>query len=73
MSLFVVLPVFSLVASFLSSAPLAGHGGGLLPKTGRQIRYPDVPLGNLWLTLAQLAGSERKKFGRSTGTLSGLG
>jgi hypothetical protein len=53
---------------------LAGHGGGLLPKTGRQVRYPDrTPLSNLWLTLLQLAGIERKQFGRSTGTLSDLG
>lgn len=53
---------------------LAGHGGGLLPKTGRQIRYPDgTPLSNLWLTLMQLAGIDRKEFGRSTGTLSNLG
>lgn len=52
---------------------LAGHGGGLLPKTGRQIRYRDnTPLSNLWLTLTQLAGIERKEFGRSTGTLAGL-
>ena len=53
---------------------LAGGGGGLLPRAGRQIRYPDgTPLSNLWLTLAQLVGIERKDFGRSTGTLAGLG
>src|SRR5204862_8018067 len=53
---------------------LAGKGGGLLPRPGRQIRYADnTPLCNLWLTLAQLAGVERKEFGRSTGTLSDLG
>jgi hypothetical protein len=53
---------------------LAGKGGGLLPKPGRQIRYADgTSLGNLWLTLTQMAGIERKEFGRSTGTLSGLG
>lgn len=53
---------------------LAGHGGGRLPRLGRQIRYPDnTSLGNLWLTLAQLAGIERKEFGRSTGTLPDLG
>jgi hypothetical protein len=52
---------------------LAGRGGGLLPKPGRQIRYKDgTPLSNVWLTLAQLAGVERKEFGRSTGTLAGL-
>jgi hypothetical protein len=53
---------------------LAGHGGGLLPKTGRQIRYPiGTPLSNLWLTLAQMSGFGRKEFGRSTGTLANLG
>lgn len=52
---------------------LAGRGGGLLPRPGRQVRYRDgTPLGNLWLTLAQLAGVERKQFGRSTGTLPDL-
>jgi hypothetical protein len=46
----------------------------LLARTGRQIRYRDgTPLSNLWLTLAQLVGLERKEFGRSTGTLAGLG
>jgi hypothetical protein len=53
---------------------LAGKGGGLLPRPGRQIRYPDgTPLSNLWLTLAQMAGIDRKEFGRSTGALTGLG
>lgn len=61
---------------------LAGKAGGLLPKPGRVIEYfgkdkkssnAGVPLSNLWLTLAQLAGIERKEFGRSTGTLAGLG
>jgi hypothetical protein len=52
---------------------LAGRGGGLLPRPGRQKRYPDgTSLGNLWLTLAQLAGIKRKEFGRSTGTLTDL-
>jgi hypothetical protein len=53
---------------------LAGKGGGLLPRPGRQIRYRDgTPICNLWLTLAQKAGVERKEFGRSTGTLTDLG
>ncbi|MBL8796260.1 MAG: DUF1552 domain-containing protein [Planctomycetia bacterium] len=60
---------------------LAGKGGGLLPRPGRVIQYygkdkkdgnSGLPLSNLWLTLAQLVGIERKEFGRSTGTLSGL-
>lgn len=52
---------------------LAGKGGGLLPRPGRQLRFADnTPLSNLWLTLAQMTGVERREFGRSTGTL-GLG
>ncbi|OAI46681.1 hypothetical protein AYO44_10920 [Planctomycetaceae bacterium SCGC AG-212-F19] len=60
---------------------VAGKGGGLLPKTGRHLEYygkdqkdsnSGVPLSNLWLTLLQLVGIERKEFGRSTGTLAGL-
>jgi hypothetical protein len=53
---------------------LAGSGGGLLRRTGRQIQYrAGTPLGNLWLTLANLAGLERREFGVSTGTLADLG
>lgn len=61
---------------------LAGKGGGLLPKPGRVVPFygydknhynAGVPLSNLWLTLAQMVGMERKEFGRSTGTLAGLG
>lgn len=53
---------------------LAGQGRGLLKNTGRQVECrPGTPLSNLWLTLLQLAGSDRKEFGMSTGSLSGLG
>jgi hypothetical protein len=62
---------------------LAGKGGGLLPKPGRVVQYygakgkqdgnSGVPLSNLWLTLTQMVGIDRKEFGRSTGTLAGLG
>jgi hypothetical protein len=53
---------------------LAGKGGGLLPRPGRQIRYREgTPLSNLWLTLARMIGIDRSEFGRSTGTLSDLG
>lgn len=53
---------------------LAGKGGGLLPRPGRSIRSRDgTPLSNLWLTLAQMVGVERKEFGRGTGTLADLG
>lgn len=57
---------------------LAGGGGGLLRRTGRVVQYhgmrnQGVPLCNLWLTLAQLAGLESREFGISSGTLSDLG
>ena len=53
---------------------LAGTGGGLLRNVGRQVQFPaSTPLSNLWLTLAQLAGIERRDFGVSTGALTGLG
>jgi hypothetical protein len=53
---------------------VAGHGGKLVSRTGRQIKFAEgTPLGNLWLTLAQMVGVERKEFGRSSGTLAGLG
>ena len=52
---------------------LAGNGGGLLRRTGRQVQLAkDTPLSNLWLTLAQLAGIDRREFGVSSGTLTGL-
>lgn len=56
---------------------LAGEGGGLLRRPGRVLRYHGprnrgVPLANLWLTLAQLLGVERREFGLSTGTLTDL-
>jgi hypothetical protein len=60
---------------------LAGKGGGLLANPGRQIDFyggdkkepgRGVPLSNLWLTLAQIVGVDRKEFGLSTRTLSGL-
>lgn len=61
---------------------LAGKGNGLLPKLGRRVEYfgsekedwkRGAPLSNLWLTLSQIVGIDRKEFGRSTGTLSDLG
>ncbi len=56
---------------------LAGGGGGLLRRPGRVLQYhgmrnQGVPLSNLWLTLAQLAGIERREFGASTNTLTDL-
>ena len=62
------------LAASLALLPLLAACGGLLPKPGRQIRYrKGTPLSNLWLTLAQMVGVERKEFGRSTGTLTDLG
>jgi len=56
---------------------LAGGGGGLLRRPGRVLQYhgarnAGVPLSNLWLTLAQVAGLNCREFGVSTGTLSDL-
>jgi hypothetical protein len=63
---------------------LAGHGAGIAG--GRHLRAPDAyaepplpaqapgvrgcPLSNLWLTLAQRAGCDLRKFEDSTGTLA---
>jgi len=53
---------------------LAGKGGGLLRRTGRQVQCrAGTPLSNLWLTLANLMGVERREFGASTGTVADLG
>lgn len=53
---------------------LAGSGGGLLRRTGRQVQCANgTSLSNLWLTLAQLAGIQRREFGVSTGAVTGLG
>src|SRR5262249_24818126 len=53
---------------------LAGRGGGLLPKPGRQVRYSaGTPLSNLLLTLAQMVGVDRTEFGLSTGALPNVG
>mgnify|MGYP006966963032 CR=1 FL=1 len=51
----------------------AGSGGGRF-KTGRLIKCSNgTPLGNLWLSYAQLAGIKRKRFADSTGPLKELG
>lgn len=53
---------------------MVGKGGGALPKTGRRVECAKgTPLSNLWLTLTQLTGIERKQFGLSTGTVSDIG
>jgi hypothetical protein len=55
-------------------ACLLAGSGGLLRRPGRQVQFANnTPLCNLWLTLAQLTGIERREFGVSTGALTGLG
>jgi hypothetical protein len=59
-------------------ACLLAGGRRFLRRTGRVLSYhgmrnQGVPLCNLWLTLAQIAGLECREFGISTGTLSDLG
>ena len=45
---------------------LAGNGGGLLRRTGRQVQFPNnTSLSNLWLTLTQLTGIQRREFGEN--------
>jgi hypothetical protein len=53
---------------------LAGGGGGTV-QGGRHIVYPrdrDMPLCNLYLSLAERFGIESRRFGDSTGKLTGL-
>ncbi|HBN75693.1 MAG TPA: hypothetical protein DD473_07720, partial [Planctomycetaceae bacterium] len=51
---------------------MAGRGNGILTP-GRRVRYKkDTPLCNLYLTLLQKQGIERKTFGDSNGTLDRL-
>ncbi|MBI3822872.1 MAG: DUF1552 domain-containing protein [Planctomycetes bacterium] len=53
---------------------LIGKGGARLRNTGRHVSFANgTSLSNLWLTLTQLAGIERRDFGVSTGALTGLG
>ncbi len=51
---------------------LAGGGGGKIP-TGRNLVYPkDTPLNNLYLSMLQLMGVDKKEIGDSEGPLKGL-
>ena len=51
---------------------VAGSANGKL-KTGRILNCPDnTPLANLWLSQAQLMGTDMKQFADSTGPLKGL-
>lgn len=52
---------------------VAGKGGGKLRTGGRHLHVGrEVPLANLWLTLARALGLKRERFADSTGELSGL-
>jgi len=49
---------------------IAGSGGGRL-STGQHVRYSaGTPIANLWLSLAQAMGVNRKRIGDSTGILT---
>jgi len=49
---------------------IAGGAGGRL-STGQHVRYPaGTPIANLWLSLSQIMGVDRKRIGDSTGTLT---
>lgn len=51
---------------------MAGSANGKI-KTGRILNCPEnTPLANLWLSQAQLMGTDTKKFADSTGPLKGL-
>lgn len=49
---------------------LAGRAGGALTSGGRHLRYDgDIPLANLWLTLARSFGAARERFADSSGVV----
>jgi hypothetical protein len=50
---------------------LAGRGGGTLTP-GRYLRYDNVVMSNLWLSLMDRMGVEVERHGDSTGRLAGL-
>lgn len=49
---------------------VAGRAGGALAPGSHHHFGGEVPLANLWLTLAQAAGVKRERFADSTGTLN---
>ncbi len=64
------------IAAMLLVLPVANAlGGGSVKDTMIGLSGAIVIniFAHLWLTLAQMAGIERKEFGRSTGTLANLG
>ncbi|MGB8168596.1 MAG: DUF1552 domain-containing protein [Chthoniobacteraceae bacterium] len=48
---------------------MAGHAGGALKPGAHHHFDGEVPLANLWLTLAQAAGVKRERFADSTGII----
>ncbi len=52
---------------------LAGRAGGVLTPGAHHHFAGEVPLANLWLTLAQSAGVKRERFADSTGAISQIG
>ena len=49
---------------------LAGRAGGALAPGGRHLSFDgDVPLANLWLTLARTMGAKQDRFADSTGEI----
>jgi len=50
---------------------LAGRGNGTLTP-GRYLKYDDVVISNLWLSLMDRMGAVEERFGDSTGRLPGL-
>lgn len=52
---------------------LAGRAGGALAPGGRHLSFDgEVPLANLWLTLAGTLGAPRDRFADSTGTIKAV-
>ena len=49
---------------------LAGRAGGALAPGAHHHFAGEVPLANLWLTLAQSAGVKRERFADSTGAIN---
>jgi hypothetical protein len=47
---------------------LCGRGGNTV-STGRHVRFNDVPLNNLWLSMLERVGDTRRSLGDSTGKL----
>jgi hypothetical protein len=51
---------------------MAGRGGNTI-QTGRHIRYPKLPMTNLFMSMMERMGAPIPRIGDSTGTLPELG